>query len=121
MRNICLQSGFCEWVCLLRSPISQGKFVGAARFFKLRVGEKSKVTGGRQTTDSSWKFLKIEDEKIKTAQNNSNLLDRKFHETPIKCVKLMNSKRQVKWNRSRGTNSRYPFDVNVICLNSLKT
>ena len=58
---------------------------------------------------------------MKTAQNNSNLLDRKFHETTNKCVKLMNSKRQVKWNWSSGTNSCCPFDVNVICLNSLKT
>ena len=27
--------------------------------------------GKRQTSDSSWEFLKIENEQIKTAQNNS--------------------------------------------------
>ena len=29
------------------------------------------VYGKRQTSDSSWEFLKIENEQIKTAQNNS--------------------------------------------------
>ena len=29
------------------------------------------VHGKRQTSDSSWEFLKIENEQIKTAENNS--------------------------------------------------
>ena len=42
-------------------------------------------------------------------------MDTKLLETIILCVEIMNSKRQVlgeTW--SRGTNSRLPFDVNVI-------
>ena len=33
---------------------------------------KLHVHGKQQTPDSSWEFLKIENEQIKTAQNNSN-------------------------------------------------
>ena len=47
----------------------------------------------RQTSDSSWEFLNIENEQIKTAQNNSD------RETIAwnywLCVEIMNSKRQV--------------------------
>ena len=32
---------------------------------------KLHVYGKRQTSDSSWKFFKIENEQIKTVQNNS--------------------------------------------------
>ena len=32
---------------------------------------KLNVYGKRQTSDSSWEFLKIENEQIKAAQNNS--------------------------------------------------
>ena len=36
-----------------------------------RVEVKLQVYGKLQTLDSSWEFLKIENEQIKTAQNNS--------------------------------------------------
>ena len=42
-------------------------------------------------------------------------MDKKLRETTYLCVEIMNSKRQVKGETwSRGTNSRLPFDVNVI-------
>ena len=40
-------------------------YSGDIREFKLHL------YGKRQTSDSSWEFLKIENEQIKTAQNNS--------------------------------------------------
>jgi len=60
-------------------------------------------------TDSSWEFLKIENEQIK--QLKTTLMDRKLRETTNLGVEIMNSKRQVKKKR---TNSRVPFDVNVM-------
>ena len=44
---------------------SDGDVDDNTREFKLHV------YGKRQTSDSSWEFLKIENEQIKTAQNNS--------------------------------------------------
>ena len=42
-------------------------------------------------------------------------MDKKFRETTNLFVEIMNSKRQVNGETwSRGTNSRLPFDVNVI-------
>ena len=42
-------------------------------------------------------------------------MDKKLRETTNLCVEIMNSKRQVKGETwSRGTNSRLPFDVNVM-------
>ena len=42
-------------------------------------------------------------------------MDKKLRETTYLCGEIMNSKRQVKGkNWSRGTNSRLPFDVNVM-------
>ena len=42
-------------------------------------------------------------------------MDKKLRETTYLCVEIMNSKRQVKGETwSRGTNSRLPFDVNVM-------
>ena len=39
---------------------------------KLAIKEiKSHVYGKRQTSDSSWEFLRIENKQIKTVQNNS--------------------------------------------------
>ena len=35
-----------------------------------------------------------------------------MRETTNLCVEIMNSRREVTW--SRGTNSRLPFDVNVM-------
>ena len=52
------------------------------------------VYGKRQTSDSSWEFLKIENEQIKTAQKIFR--DKKLRETTYLCVEIMNSKRQVK-------------------------
>ena len=52
------------------------------------------VYGKRQTSDSSWEFLKIENEQIKTAQKI--FMDKKLRETTYLCVEIMNSKRQVK-------------------------
>ena len=52
------------------------------------------VYGKRQTSDSSWEFLKIENEQIKTAQKI--FVDKKLRETTYLCVEIMNSKRQVK-------------------------
>ena len=44
------------------------------------------------------------------------LMDKKLGETTDLCVEIMNSKRQVmeKLTWSRGTNSRLPFDINVM-------
>ena len=42
---------------------------------------KLQVYGKRQTSDSSWEFLKIENEQLKTVQNNSYELKN--------CVKLL--------------------------------
>ena len=52
------------------------------------------VYGKRQTSDSSWEFLKIENEQIKTAPKI--FMDKKLRETTYLCVEIMNSKRQVK-------------------------
>ena len=43
-------------------------------------------------------------------------MDKKLGETTDSCVEIMNSKRQVmgKLTRSRGANSRSPFDINVM-------
>ena len=42
-------------------------------------------------------------------------MDKKLRETTNLCVEIMNSKRQVMGETwSRGTNSRLPFDVNVM-------
>ena len=41
-------------------------------------------------------------------------MDKKLHETTYLCVEIMNSKRRKGETWSRGTNSRLPFDVNVI-------
>ena len=42
-------------------------------------------------------------------------MDTKLRETTNSCVEVMNSKREVKGKTwPRGTNSRFPFDVNVI-------
>ena len=42
-------------------------------------------------------------------------MDKKLRETTNLCVEIMNSKRQVRGETwSRGTNSRLPFDVNVM-------
>ena len=44
------------------------------------------------------------------------LMDKKLRETTHLCVEVMNSKRQVLKEKtwSLGTNSRLPFDVNVM-------
>ena len=43
-------------------------------------------------------------------------MDKKLGETTNLCVEIMNSKRQVIWKLtwSRGTNSRLPFEINVM-------
>ena len=42
-------------------------------------------------------------------------MDKKLRETTNLCVEIMNSKRQVMGETwSRGTNSRLPFDINVM-------
>ena len=42
-------------------------------------------------------------------------MDKKFGKTTNLCVEIMNSKRQVMGETwSRGTNSRLPFDINVM-------
>ena len=61
------------------------------------------ANGKRQ---SSWEFLKIENEQIKTAQKIH--MDKKLSETTNLCAEIMNRRRQG------GTNSSMPFDVNVI-------
>ena len=71
----------------------------------LRTSTSPKVTvlesfklhlyGKRQTSNSSWEFLKIENEKMKTAKKI--LMDeKKLRETTNLCVEIMNSKRQAK-------------------------
>ena len=56
---------------------------------------KSHVHGKRQKSDSSWEFLKIENEQMKTVQNNS-YAGQKLREATNLCEEIMNSKRQVK-------------------------
>ena len=55
---------------------------------------KLHVYGNRQTSDSSREFLKIENELIKRAQNDS--YGQKLRETTYLCTEIINSKRQVK-------------------------
>ena len=50
---------------------------------------KLHVYGKRQMADSSWEFLKIENERIKTAQKIH--MDKKLHEMTNLCVEVMNS------------------------------
>ena len=45
-------------------------------------------------SDSSWEFLKIENEQIKTAKKI--LMDKKLPETTNLCVEIMNIRRQAK-------------------------
>ena len=52
------------------------------------------VYGKRQTSDSRWEFLKIENEQIKTVKKI--LMDKKLSETTNLGVEIRNSKRQVK-------------------------
>ena len=52
----------------------------------------------------------MENEEIKTPQKI--LLDKKLRETTNLCVEIMNRRRGETW--SRGTNSRFPFDVNLM-------
>ena len=63
------------------------------------------ANGKRQ---SSWEFLKIENEQIKTAQKIH--MDKKLSETTNLCAEIMSRRRQG------GTNSSMPFDVNVIII-----
>ena len=72
---------------------------------------KHNVYGKRQTSDSSWEFLRIENEQLKTI-----IMDNKLLETTYLSVEVMNSKRHTSTGEtwSRGTNSRLPFDVNVM-------
>ena len=52
---------------------------------------RSPGNGKRQTPDSSWEFLKTENEQIKTVQNDS------YGQKIVHlCVEIMNSKQQVK-------------------------
>ena len=48
----------------------------------------------QQTSDSSWEFLKIENEQIKTAQKIR--MDKKLREITYLCVEIINSRRQAK-------------------------
>ena len=48
----------------------------------------------RKTSDLSWEFLKIENEKIK--QLKTILMDKKLHEATNLCEEIVNSKRRVK-------------------------
>ena len=63
------------------------------------------------TANSSWEFLKKESKRLKTI-----ITDKKLRETTYLCVEIMNSKRRTSEGEtcSRGTNSRLPFDVNVM-------
>ena len=54
------------------------------------------ANGKRQTADSSWEFLKMENERIKTAQKI--LMAKKVRENTNLCVEKMNSRRQAKGN-----------------------
>ena len=77
-------------------------------------GFELQVYGKRQTSDSSWEFLQIKDEKKK--QLKTILMDKKLREITNLRVEMMNSKRQVKRKLvgSRSTTTRLPFDVNMI-------
>ena len=55
---------------------------------------KLHVYGKRQTSDLSWEFLKMENERIKTAQKI--FMDKKVRENTNLCVEKMNSRRQAK-------------------------
>ena len=71
------------------------------------------VYGKRQTSYSSWKFLKKENEPIKTA--HKILMDKKLVETTNSCVEIWwivgDKQREnlVTWYKSR-----LPFDLNVM-------
>ena len=58
------------------------------REIKLHVYEK------RQTSDSSWEFLKIENKQIKIAQKI--LMGKNLRENTNLCLEIMNSRRQAK-------------------------
>ena len=67
----------------------------------------------KQTSDSSWEFLKTENKQVKTVQNDS--YGSNWRETSYFWVKVINSKRQLTGKRrSCGTKSRLPFGENVI-------
>ena len=55
---------------------------------------KLHVYGNRQTSDSSWSFLRIEKEQIKHC-SNTLLENKKLREATNLWVEIMNSKRQV--------------------------
>ena len=55
---------------------------------------KLHVYGKRKTSDSSWEYLKIENEQIK--QLKTIPMDKKLRETTNLCEEIMSSKRQVK-------------------------
>ena len=48
----------------------------------------------RQTSDSSWEFLRIENEQIKTVPNDT--YGQNSHKTTYFCVEAIESKRKIK-------------------------
>ena len=66
------------------------------------------ANGKRQIQVESFSKQKMSRQK----QLKTILMDKKLHETTNSCVEIMDSKRRETW--LRGTNSRLPFDVNVM-------
>ena len=60
-----LLQGCKEWKHLCRSYVEGNSCVAVIREIKIHVYSK------RQTSDSSWEFLRIKSKQIKTIQNNS--------------------------------------------------
>ena len=92
------------WSHGTNSPLPFAVNAMLCREFKLHVYCK------RQTSDSSWEFLKIENEQIKTARNSS-LWIKIAWDYWFMC---RNKRQAMGETWSRGTNLRLPFDVNVM-------
>ena len=80
--NVCLSAK--NWYCLSKYTyiLTKKALLRLRKRKRTNIREfKPHIYGKRQTSDSSWEFLKIENEQIKTAQNKSYWIKN--------CVKLL--------------------------------
>ena len=75
---------------LARMKYSQVLWIVVVQFFFIREF-KLYVYGKRQTSDSSWELLKIENEQKKLKTVQKILMEKKLRETTHLCVEIMNS------------------------------
>ena len=98
-------------ICVLSfTSVGQSTILRASECMIIEI--KIHVYGKRQTSDSSWGFLKTENKQIKTTQNNSYELN--WRETTYFLCRSNQQETTIKGKTwSGGRNSRLPFGVNL--------